>query len=231
MTVQNFETLFLECDSTKDFIFLPKDRFLENRKISYIYPFFASGNTFNGISIFDREIVKSCYIDIYNKDKGCICSKQNLTVFCEYMKHTINDVLDLDLTKINVKSLPETNGYIALCVVYATMMDKPELLATNSLTLSVSSLGNKIIKLSEIGGYQLHGKQIRQIQCTYPHNAYLTIRTVDNKNNIYNIPLALLDFDHQLNDNCIKFDGLNIDSDNSFIRIEDGSDIYLTFKY
>lgn len=233
MTIQNFETLFLEVDANTDTVFLPKERFLKDRKVSYLFAFnhhMELGDyTYNGIPLIYDDLV-NCYLDVYGNDKGCLIAKQNLSQFSHHIKHKIDKILDLDLTKINIKTSVESNCYLPICVVYSTQFEQPEILATNNVTLQAQSTGGKV-KLSSIGGYQLNGKQIKQIQVAESHNAYLTIRTKDNRNNIYDMPISLLIQNDQINDSNIRFDNLNIDTDNSFIRFEENDNISLTFKY
>lgn len=233
MTIQNFETLFLEVNSNTDTVFLPKERFLEKRKVSYLFglPFDKnSTDTYNGIELIGSDLI-NCYLDVYDIDKGCVISKQNLSQFAKMIKHKIDKVLDFDLSKISVKTTISDNSYLPICVVYSTKFEQPEILATNNITLQAQSAGPAIVKLSSIGGYQLKGKQIKQILVGSRYNAYITIRTIDNRNNIYDMPLTLLTQATQINDSNIRFDNLNIDTDNSFIRFEESNNINITFKY
>ncbi len=233
MTIQNFETLFLEVNSNTDTVFLPKERFLEKRKVSYLFglPFDTiSTDTYNGIELIGYDLI-NCYLDVYDIDKCCVISKQNLSQYAKMIKHKIDKVLDFDLSKISVKTTISDNSYLPICVVYSTQFEQPEILATNNITLQAQSAGPAIVKLSSIGGYQLKGKQIKQILVGSRYNAYITIRTIDNRNNIYDLPLSLLMQNSQINDSNIRFDNLNIDTDNSFIRFEESNNINITFKY
>lgn len=226
MIIQNFETLFLPVTPNDSYIYLPKERFLDGRKISYIIP--LSGGSYHGIPIVSD--LQNYYIDIFN-NKSQIYNKMNLVSLIVYNINKIDSIIDFDLTKIEIKTKENTAKYLAICVVYCTENKMPNTPTNNIIQLN--SNGSGIVKLSEIGGYQLKNKRIRKIETVglYSKSCFLTIRTKDNNNNLYNIPTELLFENEQISDKDLYFDNIIIDPDNSYINMNGQNNISLIFKY
>lgn len=226
MIIQNFETLFLPVTPNDSYIYLPKERFLDGRKISYIIP--LSSGSYNGVPIVHD--LQNYYIDIFN-NKSQIYNKMNLLSLTEYNLNKIDSIIDFDLTKIEIKTKENTDKYLAICVVYCTENKMPNTPTKNIIQLNSNRSG--IVKLSEIGGYQLKNKRIRKIETVgfYRDFCYLTIRTKENNNNLYNIPTELLFGNEQISDKDLFFDNIIIDPDNSYIDMNSENNLSLIFNF
>ena len=226
MIIQNFETLFLPVTPNDSYIYLPKERFLDGRKISYIIP--LSSGSYNGVPIVHD--LQNYYIDIFN-NKSQIYNKMNLLSLTEYNLNKIDSIIDFDLTKIEIKTKENTDKYLAICVVYCTENKMPNTPTKNIIQLNSNRSG--IVKLSEIGGYQLKNKRIRKIETVgfYRDFCYLTIRTKENNNNLYNIPTELLFVNEQISDKDLFFDNIIIDPDNSYIDMNSENNLSLIFNF
>lgn len=226
MIIQNFETLFLPVTQNDSYIYLPKERFLDGRKVSYIIP--LSRGSYNGIPIVSD--LQNYYIDIFN-NKSQIYNKLNLSSLTWYNLSKIDSVIDFDLTKIEIKNKVNTNKYLAICVVYCTDNKMPNTPTNNTIQLNSNRSG--IVKLSEIGGYQLKNKRIKKIETAglYRDFCFLTIRTKDNNNNLYNIPTELLFDKGQISDKDLYFDNIIIDPDNSYIDMNGHNNLSLIFSF
>lgn len=226
MIIQNFETLFLPVTPNDSYIYLPKERFLDSRKVSYIIP--LSSGSYNGVPIVHD--LQNYYIDIFN-NKSQIYNKMNLLSLTEYNLNKIDSIIDFDLTKIEIKTKENTDKYLAICVVYCTENKMPNTPTKNIIQLNSNRSG--IVKLSEIGGYQLKNKRIRKIETVgfYRDFCYLTIRTKENNNNLYNIPTELLFGNEQISDKDLFFDNIIIDPDNSYIDMNSENNLSLIFSF
>lgn len=241
MIIQNLDTLFLKVTPETKEIFLPKERFLDDRNVNYFIPCFqksgsADGiHTFNGIGIIDDTFKDSIYIDVYEKGKDYKTKNFNL-VFCDSENRNrfkFGCILDFDLSVIKLKNSPLTNCYLPVCAVYTDEANNIATPTCNSLTL-VAPAGNAgKIKLVDIGGYQLNGQLIKKIEAVNSEDVFITIRTKNNENNISDMPLYLLDSNRQFRDNDIYFDSLWIDWDNSYLTVTQNkvNDTILTFKF
>lgn len=239
MIIQNLDTIFLKVTSETKEIFLPKERFLSDRKVNYLIPCFSRSNggihTFNDVNLLDDTFKDLIYIDVYEKGKDYKAKNLNCGfIDSENLKRFSFDVvLDFDLSVLKLKNTPLLNRYLALCVVYTAEANKLATPTSNSLTLVANPSNAGKIKLVDIGGYQLDGQRIKKIECADSENVYLTIRTKNNENNINDMPLYLLDNNRQFSDNNIYFDSLWIDWDNSYLTITQNkaTKTVLTFKY
>lgn len=241
MIIQNLDTLFLKVTPETNEIFLPKERFLDDRKVNYFIPCFEQSNStagihlFNGVPVLDDTFKDCIYIDIYEKGKDYKTKNLNCAfIDSENMnRFPFHCVLDFDLSVFKFKSSPLTNKYLPLCAVYTADANKIATPTSNSLTLIVPPSNAGKIKLVDIGGYQLDGQLIKKIECVNSEDVYITIRTKNNENNINDMPLYLLDADRQFTDNDIFFDSLWIDWDNSYLTITQNkaTKTVLTFKY
>lgn len=241
MIIQNLDTLFLKVTSETTEIFLPKERFLTDRKVNYFIPCFQDLNstagihTFNGVQLLDDSFRDIIYFDAYEKGKDYKTKNLN----CGFIDDRNNKrfafdvVLDFDLSVLKLKSQPLSNKYLALCAVYTADANKIATPTSNSLTLIAPPTTPGKIKLVDIGGYKLDAQLIKKIECINSEDVYLTIRTKNNDNNINDMPLYLLDSDRQFSDNNIFFDSLWIDWDNSYLTVtaSKATETKLTFKY
>lgn len=222
-------------------IFLPKERFLDDRKVNYLIPCFQMSNStdgihdFNSVPVLEDTFKNLIYIDAYEKGKDYKTKNLN----CAFIdsdnnkRFAFNVVLDFDLSVLKLKSTPVANRYLPVCAVYTAEANKIATPTSNSLTLIAKPSAAGKIKLVDIGGYQLDGQLIKKIECINSEDVYLTIRTKNNENNINDMPLYLLDSNRQFSDNNIYFDSLWIDWDNSYITITQSksTNTVLTFKY
>lgn len=241
MIIQNLDTLFLKVTPESQEIFLPKERFLDDRKVNYFIPCFEQSNStagihvFNGVDILDDTFKNSIYIDAYEKGKDYMTKNLN----CAFIdsentnRYAFNAVLDFDLSVFKLKSQPAANKYLPVCAVYTAEANKIATPTSNSLTLIAQPTNVGKIKLVDIGGYQLDGQLIKKIECVNSEDVFITIRTKNNENNINDMPLFLLEADRQFTDNDIYFDSLWIDWDNSYLTITQNkaTKTVLTFKY
>ena len=242
MIIQNLDTLFLKVTSETKEIFLPKERFLNDRKVNYLIPCFQDLNstdgihTFNGVPLLDDSFRDHIYIDVYEKGKDYKTKNLN----CAFIdpennkRFAFDVVLDFDLSVVKLKTTPLANSYLAMCAIYTADANKIPTPTNNSLTLIAppTTQASKI-KLVDIGGYKLDAQLIKKIECVNSEDVYITIRTKNNENNINDMPLYLLDSNRQFSDNNIYFDSLWIDWDNSYLTVtaSKATETILTFKY
>ena len=241
MIIQNLDTLFLKVTSETKEIFLPKERFLDDRNVNFFIPCFQKNgstdgiHTFNGVNILEDTYRDHIYIDVYEKGKDYKTKNLNLTFIDSENNNRFkfDTILDFDLSVIKLKSSPQTNSYLPVCAIYTDEANNIATPTCNSLTL-VAPAGNAgKIKLVDIGGYQLNGQLIKKIESLNSEDVFLTIRTKNNENNINDMPLYLLDNGRQFGDNNIYFDSLWIDWDNSYLTVTQNkaTDTILTFKF
>ncbi len=239
MIIQNADTIFLKVQADTNEVYLPKERFLTDRKIFNIIPFFSEINKIaratDDVQLLDSSFADSIYFDGYELGKDYKTKNLNIKLLTteNYNKYNINSILDYDISTLKIKKEIQTNAYVGLVVVYSDEFLQIQTPIQNTITFVVKKPQKGIIKLSEIGGYQLNGKRIKQIVTTNDSYMYLTIRTKDNKNNINELPLYMLNNRLQFGDSKILFDSLNIDTDNSYIYVCSNKEdnLIITFKY
>ena len=237
MLIQNLDTIFLQITPDTNEVYLPKDRFLKDRNVSFVLPFLDNyiSKAPDGVSIIDNSLEKNIYVNLYELGKDYKTNNFNIALLTplNFKKYALDCVLDFDLSLFKLKAAVLANSYLPVCVVYATEVDNLNTPVTNNITLNCPQLTAGKIKLSDIGGYKLNGKLIKQLSAINSDECYLTIRTKDNKNNINEMPLFMIENYLQFNDSEIIFDSLDIDTDNSFITIVDSKldPLSITFKY
>lgn len=239
MRIQNIDTLFLKVTPDTEEVFLPKERFLKNRNVSYFIPFFGNAGLVygvDGVPLIGEAAAQNIYFDLHEANKTYKAYNLNLSLLSvqNYSRYKFDCVLDLDLSVLKIKNNTLLNNcYLPLCAVYTTESDEINTPTTQSISLVCGELNAAVIKLSDFGGYQINDKIIKKITAINSEHCYITIRTKDNKNNINDMPLMLLDNSIQFTDNDIYFDSLNIDTDNSYITITDtkADPLILTFKF
>lgn len=239
MRIQNLDTIFLKLTPETDEVFLPKERFLKQRNVSYLLPF-GAGNFLSvapdGVPLVADTTFVSDYIDVHEANKDYKAYNMNLSLLSwdNFKRYPFDCVLDLDLTVIKLKDNQLTdNCYLPVCAIYTTEADEINTPVANSVSFVCPLITPGRIKLTDIGGYQLNGKRIKKITCVNVEECYITIRTKDNKNNINDLPLMLLLNGTQFADDDISFDSLDIDTDNSYITVTGNKEdnLILTFKY
>lgn len=237
MLVQNLDTIFLQVTPDTNEVYLPKDRFLKDRNVSVVLPFLDDdiAKAPDGVAIIDNSLRSNIYVNLYELGKDYKTNNFNVSLLTpeNFKRYSLDCVLDFDLSLFKLKAAVLANCYLPVCVIYATDVDNLNTPVTNNITLNCNSLTAGKITLQEIGGYKLNGKLIKQISAVNTDNCYLTIRTKDNKNNINEMPLFLLENYVQFSDNDVIFDSLDIDTDNSYITIVDTktNPLSITFKY
>lgn len=240
MFIQNFDTVFLQFDQNTREVFFPKDRFLSNKPISQVVPFFA--DSYKSISpagvplIADTE-KNNIYLDLFELGKDYKTKNLNAELTDEKAEHkyNLNCVLDFDITKIRTKgSVCIVPSLLGVGIIYTDKQKRFFAPIKENLTLFAKSPQVGVFSLAEIGGYQLQDKKIKQISVKGVFDGYITIRTKDNKNNINEMPLSFLAQQKNVEDNEIFFDSLFIDPDNTIITICNNTannNLIITFKY
>lgn len=238
MLIQNLDTIFLKVTPDTQEVFLPKDRFLHDRNISYLMPF--TGDEFitkapDGVDLIDVSLKEEIYCNLYELDKDYKANNYNISLMVveNLKKFKLDCELDFDLSLFKLKQNVTANCYLPVCAVYTTEADEVNTSTTSAINIVCEDLLPTKVFLKDIGGYKLNNKRIKKISVLNPDNCYITIRTKDNKNNINDLPLFILENMIQIADNDITFDSLLIDSDNSYITISDTKldKLKITFKY
>lgn len=234
MIVQNLNTIFLECNPTDYELYLNKERFIENKEVDYLFPFLVDGYTFNNIPLAAESMLDDSYFNIHhNCFKGDYIKRMNLGLMNNRstMKKEINALLDYDLTKVVMNTQAAQKCYIPIIAIYTKKTLNPQLETYNKLTLKIKAPNAGVYKLSDFGGYQLRGKAIKHIEAMDVCNCFMTLRTINNENNINYMPTDLLYYPTQKGDNEISFDDIEIDTDNSIFQFEKSGELELIFKY
>lgn len=235
IVVQNLDTIFLPVTPDDYEVFLNKERFINGRMVNYLIPLFDNNNsTFNDVPLFQESFLNSTYINIHKANgKNDYIKRLNCALLSSnnMMYKKIDTIMDFDLTKICFSQNVANRCYLPIMAIYTNELYNIQVHATNQVKLkfTVSQPGTYYLK--DFGGYTLKGKQIKEIESDKDFNAFLTIRTKDNKNNLNNVPVGILHYLYKTTKNKLYFDNILVDPDNSTIQFEQPGSIELTFKY
>lgn len=235
IVVQNLDTIFMPVTPDDYEVFLQKERFINGRMVNYLIPFFDNNNyTFNDVPLFQSSYLDSSYVNIHKENgKNDYIKRLNCGLLASHntIYKKIDTEIDFDLTKICFSQPVANRCYFPLMAIYTNDLYDIQIHATNQVTLRFKVTQPGTYYLKDFGGYTLNGKEIKQIESDKNFNAFITIRTKDNRNNINNMPIDMLRYLDHNTKNRLYFDNLLIDSDNTTIQFETPGQFELTFKY